>query len=113
MKQRILVMNGQRLVQDEQGGEWKTIKVEKAGTFKPGIYNIYLAVPADKAKTSDGIITYLDTEHIYQQTGKNFVKHDRSNFEAIPVIGSNTNIRYEASRAVVSAASIKASRKIS
>ena len=49
--QRLLVMNGQRLLQSEQGGQWNTDKVEKAGTIKPGIYNIHLSAQADKAKT--------------------------------------------------------------
>ena len=34
MKQRLLVMNGQRLVQSEQGGQWNTDKVEK-GVVSP------------------------------------------------------------------------------
>jgi hypothetical protein len=31
MKQRLLVMNGQRLVQIEKEGQWATDKVDKAG----------------------------------------------------------------------------------
>ena len=73
MKQRLLVMNGQRLVQSEQGGQWNTDKVEKAGTIKPGIYNIHLSAQADKAKTQDGVIVYADQDHIYQQVGKSLI----------------------------------------
>mgnify|MGYP006389897645 CR=1 FL=1 len=35
MKQRLLVMNGQRIVQAEQGGAWTNEKVDKAGALKP------------------------------------------------------------------------------
>ena len=41
MKQRLLVMNGQKLVQSEQGGQWVTSKVEKAGAIKPGLYCVF------------------------------------------------------------------------
>ena len=44
-----------RLLQNEQGGQWATSKVEKAGAIKPRIYDIYLAGAADKAKTYVGI----------------------------------------------------------
>jgi hypothetical protein len=49
MKQRLLVMNGQKLLQSEHAGQWQVDKVEKAGVIRPGIYNIYLATPADPA----------------------------------------------------------------
>ena len=114
VKQRLLVMNGQRLVQNEQAGEWQTDKVEKAGTLKPGIYNIHLAGQADKTKSHDGVIVHADKEHVYQQTGKNFVKHDRSSFDKIPDIGGNSSITYaEGGKAQVAPSSIKLSRGLS
>jgi len=113
MKQRLLVMNGQRLVQSEQGGQWNTDKVEKAGLIKPGIYNIHLSALADKAKTEDGVILHVDRDYIYQQVGKNFVKHDRVDFDKVPEIGSNSTIKYENGKAVVSSSSIKLSRGLS
>ena len=40
MKQRLLVMNGQRIVQTDQCRAWANQKVDKAGALKPGIsYN--------------------------------------------------------------------------
>ncbi|MGZ4823088.1 MAG: KfrB domain-containing protein [Terriglobales bacterium] len=95
MKQRLLVMNGQRLVQTEQGGQWATDKVEKAGAVKPGIYNIHFALDADKSRTYDGPILHADSEHVYQQVGKSsFVKHALGDFEKVPEIGSNASITY-------------------
>ena len=113
MKQRLLVMNGQRLVQSEQGGQWNTDKVEKAGTVKPGIYNIHLSTQAEKTKTYDGVIVHADKGHVYQQVGKNFVKHARSDFDKVPDIGSNSSVRYDGSKAVFSVSTVKLGRKIS
>ena len=51
MKQRLLVMNGQKILQHEQEGRWQNDKVEKAGLVKPGIYNpvsyTHLRAPRD------------------------------------------------------------------
>lgn len=113
MKIRILVMNGQRLVQSEQGAQWNTEKVEKAGAVKAGIYNIHLAAVADKSKSHDGPIIYADKEHVYQQTGRSFVKHDLADFDKVPEIGGNSSVKYNGEKAVVSKASIKLGRGIS
>lgn len=114
MKQRVLVMNGQRLVQIEKEGQWATDKVEKAGPVKPGIYNIHLALQADKAKTHEGMIVHQDRTHVYQQTGKSFVKHTLSDFDIVPEIGSNSSIKYVQGVAKTSqAAAMKLGRGIS
>ena len=47
MKERLLVMNGQRIVQAEKDGAWTNQKVDKAGALKPGIYNLYTAQAAE------------------------------------------------------------------
>lgn len=113
MKQRLLVMNGQRLLQREREGQWNIELVEKAGAIKPGVYNIHLATPPDKHKVSDGVIVHVDETHIYQQVGKNFVRHDLKNFDIVQEIGSNSSIRYDGDRAVVTSASNKLRRGIS
>lgn len=113
MKQRLLVMNGQRLVQSEKGGDWNTDKVEKAGTVKPGIYNIHLSAQADKSKAHDGPVIHADKDHVYQQVGKSFVKHDRADFDKLPEIGSNSTIKYDNGKATVTGASMKLGRGIS
>lgn len=113
MKQRLLVMNGQRLVQSEQGGQWNTDKVEKAGSVKPGIYNIHLSSQADKSKAHDGVIVHADKDHVYQQVGKNFVMHNRADFDKLPEIGANSSVKYDSGKAVVTASSIKLGRGIS
>jgi cell filamentation protein len=111
MKQRLLVMNGQRLVQSEDGGQWSTNKVEKAGGIKPGIYNIHLSVNADKSKNYDGVILYTDKDFVYQQVGKSFVKHNLVDFEKVPEIGTTKSIGYDAKgKATVTNEAVKLSR---
>jgi cell filamentation protein len=110
MKQRLLVMNGQKLLQSEQGGQWATTKVDKAGSIKPGIYNIHLAMPADKAKSHDGLVLHLDKEHLYQQVGKVFIRHALEDFGKAPETGSSASISYDGDKAIVAVASVKQSR---
>ena len=95
MKQRVLVMNGQRLLQNEQGGQWATSKVDKAGAIKPGIYDIYLAGPADKAKTYAGVIVHADGASVFQQVGKTLIKHAAGDFAKVPGTGIDTSVSYE------------------
>ena len=112
MKQRLLVMNGQRLVQSEQGGQWNTDKVEKAGLMKPGIYNIHLSTLADKSKAHDGVVIHADKEYVYQQVGKQFVQHERSNFDKLPDMGSNVSLKYDGDKVQVAQSSVKLGRRI-
>jgi hypothetical protein len=113
MKERFLVMNGQKIVQHEVEGQWQNRSVEKAGVLKPGIYNLYLANQVDKTETNSGVILHGTNETIFQQVGKKYVKHNREDFDIMPGIGSNCSISYEKGRAVVSAASVKLSRGVS
>lgn len=111
MKERLLVMNGQRIVQAEKDGAWANQKVDKAGALKPGIYNLYLAQAADKKQTHDGVIVHADSSNVYQQTGKNFVLHARSDFDKVPDIGSVKSISYTAQgQAAVAAEAPKLAR---
>ena len=116
MKQRLLVMNGQCAMQQEDQGQWRNVKVEKAKGVKPGIYNIYLATPADKSKEHSGVILYADKAAIYQQVGKGqYVSHDRADFVKPPEPGAAKRITYAADgKAVVAEATLaqKQSRKI-
>ena len=108
MKQRLLVMNGQRIVQTEQQGTWINNKVDKAMSLKPGIYNLYTAKEVDKGLKHYGPIVHADNNKIYQQSGKNLIIHNRQNFDKVPEIGSLTNISYGANeKAIVSTTDIK------
>jgi hypothetical protein len=111
MKQRLLVMNGSRIVQNERDGQWRSEKVDKAGALKPGIYNLYLASLADKTATCSGVILHADKENVYQQVAKNYVMHACSDFDKVPEIGSAKSISYDAQgKARVSAETVQLSR---
>ena len=113
-KVRIVVMNGQRLIQSEEGpGKWAVNEVAKAPPqLRAGIYPIYMSSTADKAATHDGLIIHADQAAVYQQVGRNFVKHARADFDKVPEIGSAKSIRYDSKtgKAVSSALSLEMSR---
>ncbi|GEM_PF-5196009 len=49
MKLRVIVMNGQRIVEIEEDAVWKIQEVGKAGKLRPGIYNLYSSQQVDKS----------------------------------------------------------------
>ena len=58
-KLRMVVMNGQKILQTQNNNEWETVgtikKVEEG--IKPGVYNIYLAkTPSDKNQYEGQVI---------------------------------------------------------
>jgi cell filamentation protein len=104
-KQRILVMNGQRVVQQEQEGQWVTQKVGKARHLKPGIYNAYLAQDADRNRRHTGFTFHADESYVYQHEGAlGLTRHPLSAFGAVPEYGLPVTISYEEGRAVTVAA---------
>lgn len=110
MKQRLLVMNGQRLLQSEKEGQWQTVHVDKAMGIRPGIYDLHLARAADKSAAYDGVFLYADKEHVFQLTGKSIVRHDRNRFTLAPDIGIDVQVTYGEDMALIAAASIKTGR---
>jgi hypothetical protein len=116
VKQRLLIMNGQCIMQQEDQGQWRNVKVEKAKGVKPGIYNIYTANKADKAKAYSGVILYTDKMTVYQQVGKgHYVTHNLADFTKPPESGETKSISYSAEgKAVISEATLgqKQARKI-
>lgn len=107
------MMNGQRIVQHEEGREWVNDKVGSAGSIRPGIYNLFVASQPDKTKEHDGVILHTDKDNVYQQVGKSYVKHAKSDFDKVPEIGTNSRIKYEQGKAIASAAPAKLSRGLS
>ena len=97
MKQRLLVMNGQKLAQNEmEDGTWKTEKISKAQGIKAGIYHISNAVNADLVGDNIGEVIHHDKKRglLYQKNDSQFIKHETSNLDKIPEIGIFINITY-------------------
>lgn len=90
-------MNGQKLAQNDSTGEWKTEKVTKAQGIKPGIYNLYTAIDADKTNDNIGEIIHIDKKDnaLYQKNDSQYIKHDLSCFDQLPEIGCYLNIKYD------------------
>lgn len=112
VKQRVLVMNGRRILEHENEGKWTPKKVEPAGGLKPGIYNIYTAKPADTSTSHTGTVVFADKTSIVQQVGSGYIEHKRELFDKVPEIGSSKEISYDGGRASVTDAAVQ-SRKIS
>ena len=112
MKERIVVMNGQRVVQSEYDNKWVTTKVGKAGQIQPGIYNISAAVPASKDKIHDGVVLHADQAHLYQQVGKTCVRHSVSDFAKVPGIGAHVAIRYDTEQAIAGPEGMRTGRGV-
>ena len=113
MKQRLLVMNGQKLLQSEHAGQWQVDKVEKAGAIKPGIYPLTASTPADRASAYLGVVLHADPQFVYQHVGKNVVRHELAHFDQVPAPGAHVSIQYQQDHAVVAAAAVKQGRKLS
>jgi len=94
MKQRILVMNGQRLIENQVDGKWKTIKVIKAESLKGGIYNIFMAKDADKSEKSEGILVHFTNSELYIKTPFGFLKYENPGDIKLPQIGSHISVDY-------------------
>jgi hypothetical protein len=112
MKQRLLIMNGQRVFQAEQNGEWNTLNVQKAGDVKAGIYNLHVAKEAEKGRKYVGFILHADDEYVYQQDGKSVIRHARAAFDTVPSYGTLKSISYEHDRAMVATATHKLGRTL-
>ena len=98
-KLRMIVMNGQKILQTQNNNEWETIgtikKVDEG--IKPGVYNIYLATaPVDKNQYQ-GQIIYIDKENsvFYQQVKKDFIVHQLNAVDGKPVAGKDVAITYD------------------
>lgn len=114
MKKRLIVMNGQKLAQNDFTGEWKTEKVTKALGIKPGIYNLYNAIDADKSKEYLGEVLYVDKKEkiVYQNNDSQYIKHDLNYFNEIPETGLMINIKYENNKTITFEVSKNLSHKI-
>ena len=102
-KLRMIVMNGQRIIQALVNNEWETtgtIKKAEEG-IKPGIYNIYLAQKPEDKKQYEGKILYVDKENevFYQQTGKDFIVHQLNAIGGKPIAGKDVIIEYDGEKA--------------
>lgn len=114
MKQRILVMNGQRLIENlDENGKWKTIKVSKAESLKGGIYNIFTAKDADNKMGASGILIHTTKDEFFIKTPYGFLKYELTEQIKLPAIGSNINVSYENDQIKILKDSIKSSKKLS
>lgn len=100
MKQRLIVMNGHRALQNLTENGWKTtglIKPIEEG-IKPGIYNLFVSKPADTENgVYDGLLLFVDKEKglVYQQVNQDYITHKLELFEKPPLVGKTVSIQYD------------------
>ena len=105
-KLRMIVMNGQKILQTQNNNEWETtgtIKKVDEG-IKPGVYNIYLAkTPVDKNQY-EGQIIHVDKDNavFYQQVNKDYIVHQLNGVDGKPVAGKDVVIKYDGEKATLS-----------
>ena len=104
-KLRMIVMNGQKILQTQNNNEWETVgtikKVEEG--IKPGVYSIYLAkAPVDKNQY-EGKIIHIDKDNavFYQQVNKDFIVHQLNAVDNKPIAGKNVAIQYDGEKATL------------
>ncbi len=104
-KLRMIVMNGQKILQTQNNNEWETVgtikKVDES--IKPGVYNIYLAkTPVDKNRY-EGKVIHIDKENaiFYQQVSKDFIVHQLNSVDGKPVAGKDVAITYDGEKATL------------
>lgn len=104
-KLRMIVMNGQKILQFQNNNEWETIgtikKVDEG--IKPGVYNIYLAkTPIDKNQY-EGQVIHIDKENavFYQQVKNDFIVHQLNAVNGKPVAGKDVAITYDGEKATL------------
>ena len=115
-KLRMIVMNGQKILQTQINNHWETIgtikKVDEG--IKPGVYNIYLATaPVDKNQYQ-GQIIYIDKENsvFYQQVKKDFIVHQLKAVDGKPVAGKDVVIAYDGEKATLTLMDILKNKRI-
>lgn len=107
MKQRILVMNGQRLIENQVDGIWKTIKVTKEESLKGGIYNIFMAKNADRNEKNDGILVHATNTEFYMKTAFGFIKYENHEGIKLPHIGSHISVSFVDDKLLIQKVAIK------
>ena len=70
-----------------------------------------MAKEADKSQRHDGVIVHADNNKIYQQIGKKFVMHSKSDFDIVPGVRSAKSISYDAQGKALVSQAVKLSRR--
>lgn len=104
-RERLLVMNGTRILQSEgEGGVWHNAKVTPetgAQHLKPGFYNLFAAQRPDANGNYQGQVIHADKAKVVQQAGKQLVAHDAGTFEGKAVVGNPYTVAYANGSATV------------
>lgn len=107
MKQRLIILNGYKILQNFNHNGWKTtglIKKAEEG-LKPGIYNLYMAHNPEMGNTVyEGLVLYIDKKQgiVYQQQpNKALIVHKLDSINLIPSAGKHIIFQYDDDKMVL------------
>ncbi|MCG7556057.1 MULTISPECIES: KfrB domain-containing protein [Pseudoalteromonas] len=76
-KIRLLVMNGQKLLESQNNDSWQVDGVERSTPLKCGVYNLFNCIEAEPTEVYHGRVVHVDELYVYQQIDNKFVRHDK------------------------------------
>lgn len=101
MKQRILVLNGQRLLENFENDEWKTIKTYKFNSLPGGVYNIFAARDGEKEKNSEGLLVHASENEFYLKSAFGMLKYEINEYLKLPGIGSFIKVAFDENKQII------------
>lgn len=96
MRKRVVVLNGQKVLQAEEGATWTNERVEKAGLLRPGLYELFTAQQSDRSTYTAGALLIMDSGMLYQVTDTGLVAHNCNDFDVLPAVGAHGTVTYNA-----------------
>lgn len=95
-RRRLVVLNGHKVLQANDGDDWNNVRVEKAGGLRPGLYNLTGAQIADKTASHAGALLTAVDGLLYQATAAGVIAHALADFDQPPPAGGSGTITYSA-----------------
>lgn len=96
VRHRLVVLNGHKVLQANDGDDWSNVRVEKAPGLRPGLYHLSSAQAADKTASHAGALLVAVNGLLYQATAAGMIAHALADFDQPPPAGGSGTIAYGA-----------------
>jgi hypothetical protein len=96
VRHRLVVLNGHKVLQANEGDDWSNVRVEKAPGLRPGLYQLSGAQAADKTVSHAGTLLIAVDGLLYQFTTAGVIVHALADFDQPPPVGGSGTIAYGA-----------------
>lgn len=98
---RLVVMNGQKIIQERAGDAWMHHSTTKAEGMKPGIFNLFSAKLAEGSKSYEGVVLHKDDGKVFQAVGRKVIAHNAKSLSSDVEIGQVLRVAYTDKQASV------------